>query len=341
MGASAQSDSLVVVEDLSLRLLQLDKSDELVLNTDISESGVLGFYVEMAEPFDQLKLCGSVPFSVWLDGRLIVSQSKCVAFEKASLFAEEKNAIFFTIVSDKQFSNLQAMLLSFRSYDFELTNLPTERKTHDFQEWLIIALLIISLGAGIIKLLSPALFKLLFTVNLGASRKDGLIGEFSLETLLGTVFVSLMVAFVYAGASLMEDDTEAISNWLIFANWLKIAFYVLVGMLIKYVLLSVIAWLNDIPGVVNLQFHDFLKFFSVSSLLLMIILGLYYWLGYYGEFHVLKIVTNVWVVVYLIFMIYLFIKLDSWTHCKKLHIISYLCTTEFIGAFLIALIIYK
>ena len=338
----AQNESLVIVEDLSLRFLQLDRADELVLTTDIKASSTIGFYVSANESFDKITICDSVPFSVWIEGLLVQQNSQCFERSRQQLFENRRaETLFITLVSSSNFNSLKADLLASDSRFMELRNLPTDREIHHFQEWLIISLLILGFSAGLIRIFMPSLFQLLFGFGSSPSRQNEFAVEFSFESLVGSLFVSLLVGFIYQSAGLMENDSEIISNKLLYLDWLEASALVFVGLMLKYLLLSLVAWLNAISGVVNLQYHDFIKFFSLTSLSLLIVVGSYYWIAYYGEFHIQSFVTNSLIIVYMVYMIYLFQRLLVWTHCKKLHIISYLCTTEFIGAFLIALIIYK
>jgi hypothetical protein len=338
----AQQQYQGVSEDLSLRLLELNEGKELVFSTDITSSSTIGFFLAKAESFEKLSLQDSIPFSVWVDGKMVQSETKDFEAEKSRLFQDaDSDTLFLVLISSSQFQNLDASLLLLKDSGIALKNLPTERHIHYFQDWMIIGLLVIGLGAILMKTFFPSLFRLLFRINLLTRRGDEESGEINIETLVAALIMSMMVAYVYLLSELMSDDSEILSNWLLIVQWIEATLVILLTLMIKYVLLRVVAWLNGVRKIVNIQFNDFIKFFTIAALLLLVIECLQYWIGYYGAFNIKSLVTNTWMIIYLVFGIYFFQKLSMLTSFKKLHIISYLCTTEFIGAFLIALIIYK
>lgn len=339
---SQSNDSLNVVENLTLRFLRLGQTGELVLNTEITQSNAIGCYISEKEDFDRLFISDNTNFSIWIDGQLIQSNEKTFNITKESLFEGARNDTkFISVVSTNPFSNLTAYLLAADSKKIGLINLPISKKEHYFQDWLIISVLILLASVGTMRIWMPSMFRFLFTMDSLATREENVASEFNFESLLSTLFVSLAIGFLFNTATLMDSDKEIISNAYLYLDWFKSSFVIFFALLAKYILLTIVAWLNAISKVVNIQYHTFLKAYVIGALVLILISLAHYWTSYYSGFHIFGWVSRSLFVIYFIYLIYLFQKLLASTHCKKLHIISYLCTTEFIGAFLIALIIYK
>lgn len=337
----AQNDRMILVEDLSLRLYKLDNKD-LTFSADLSKEDALGFYLTSTDRFDVLQMCSVNSFTVWQDGKMIHDQSVCLDLSNQEIVLNSLvDTTYFALVTNGSFQGLEVNLFADRAELMRLENLPIDRAERQINEWTVVVLFIIGVLAVAIRHQNHALFSFLSTVRIGRIRNEEIDVEFNLDILISIVFVSLVSSYNYQMLSQMSSNGEIVSYWMLVFETLKLTFFLSLVLVTKYILISALARINALSIIIGTQFIDFIKFFSISGLVFFVILQLRFWLGYYADIQSFWVFENYYLLVYALFIFYFFFKLTQVTQYKKLHIISYLCTTEFVGVFLLALIIYK
>ena len=339
--AKAQSNGLSTVENLNLRLYEY-ADDNLSFSSNINEASVLGFYLTTLDEFEYLSICNSDSFSIWKSGQMIKDYNLCWEQVRSSIMQQDQeDTVYLTLMSKGNFSNLSINLLAENISTITVDNLPEARKIHYFQEWAIFMLSLIGLFTALIRITNPSLFVYLTKVRWVTTREDEIEFEFNIDMILAIIFVSLITVFNYQLIIHWNSDQEILSTGFLLLESIWYVILLALFFLAKYFFIYLMAKINALAAIVGTQFIEFIKFFSVAGLLFVLLMQAWYWLGYYTDFKSGWIIENFYLLVYSLFIGYFFLKLAQQTHYKKLHIISYLCTTEFIGVFLLALIIYK
>jgi hypothetical protein len=338
---SVSADSLSLGEDLKLRLVSVEKENEVAFITDYSSSSTIGIYLYRSESFDFFRFCDDNEFSVWSNGGLLQGDGNCFQISYESLFDEGvMDTLFLSFYSKSRFLAPTTGLYSKAKNDVNLKYEVKSRLKQTAQGWLQTSIIILICLFALMKLLLPAQFAYFLTVGGLSERSEGRIAEVNLDSFLSIIFLSFLVSFNYLFVKLFQGQYSGETTLSLHWTWLKLGWVVFLAIVLKYLVIMALARLNAFKKIGVDQVLEFVRFMSLASLVLMIGLQLVYWLRFYSTLEFGNFVGYFYLIVYILHLVYLFVKISSATRAKKLHIISYLCTTEFIGAFLIALIIH-
>lgn len=339
LGQSA--DAMSVVEDLSLRLYKLDAS-QLSFSANLDQEKALGFYLTPADRFELLRICNSDRFSIWKDGQMIRDLSTCFSLSAADLGRSELiDTVYFAMLSEGYFQDLEINLLASNVQEMQLQNVASIRTSPLYKEWSIFMLFIIGGFAAILRVQNVSLFDSLFRVSLGGTRDAEMEAELNVDMLVSVLFVALLTTFNIQLLRLTTSYAEAVTTAGLLYDTFLLTLMGAAFLLLKFFLIAMLAGMNALSAIRGIQFVDFLKFFSVGGVVFFVLLQMWYWYGYSFKIASFWAFDNFYLILYSLFILYFYIKLVQVSAFKKLHIISYLCTTEFIGVFLLALIIYK
>lgn len=342
VSASGQSPTpMNVVEDLSLRLYRLDSS-ELSFSANLDQEDVLGFYITRSDRFDLLSICNTDSFTIWRQGQMIQDLTVCYQVSSELISTKsDTDTVYFTILSSGYFEGLDIKLLAERVDGMQLQNIISLKHSSASKEWSILMLFVLGLFAVFIRNQNANLFSYLFRINARPARDMELEVELDLNLLLSICFVSLMSVVNIQFMHLLTSESSVVSTLSLLADTVRLTLLVALLLLLRFFLISVVSGLNMLAAVKGAQFMEFIKFFSIGGVLLWVTLQARYWLSYGYEFRSFWLSDNFYLIIYSLFILYFYIGLVQRSSLKKLHIISYLCTTELIGIFLLALIIYK
>ncbi len=334
-----QQENVEVAEDLTLRMIDISNSTELKAVVEFSEADLVGFFISKSENFDQLQVCTDSEFRVWVQNRLQFADTKCWEINQDRLFSlSSSDSVYIVLQTDEDFESLNAHTFRQKTQRPELSSVILPKLNQSSGSFIIIIFLASMLIFGTIRNSFPNVYQDIFTINpfgrISGSRQDGV--DFGI--ILLSFFISLLCAFAYW---YLRDFSSNYYLDSFTGNLGRILFYtgiVMISLLIKYYFVSLVSRLTGFKGIAYSQMYDFLRFFALLSLLFAFLIFGKFWFSQSpkdlsGWFWSYYFVTG-----YLLFVVYYFYKIGVQMHHRKLHIISYLCTTEILGAVLIALI---
>jgi hypothetical protein len=337
----AQDQDMSVVEDLSLRVYRLNKN-EVTFSANFNQENVLGFYVTRQDEFDLLKICSTDSFTLWRQGQMLSDLSLCyeISFSEYNALSSS-DTVYFAMLSEGYFQGLDIKLYAESTSSVEILNPVGPRVLEQERDWSIIMLFLLGVFAAIIRYQNPALFAFLFSLQGKKRRGTEIDVELNLDLFIAILFVSSINIFNLKLLGQVSSVSDLLTTSDLLISSLSFTFLLCFALVSKYFVISLLAEINTLSRLKGIQFVDFLKFFSIGGLLVGVVLQALFWGGYLTDFQTFWVFRNIYLIIYAVFILYFYVRLARETSYKKLHIISYLCTTEFVGVFLLALIIYK
>lgn len=206
-------------------------------------------------------------------------------------------------------------------------------QTHD---WYLISLLLLIVLAGFYRRLFPVSFRhafenpLTFKVR-SLSEEDTYLDFGSIDNIFTILFFSALYATNLTYLTLnhqMRFEEGSLTD--LGYTWLIILFTASLVVLSKHFWCRLLSFAFDFSGVSNIQVQDYLNFlipiFSTTLGLTMLDFGMY-------DFHSEKLrltVIYALIISQIFFVVWFYLKVDKFYPNKKLLIIIYLCTTEFL-----------
>ncbi len=310
--------------------------------TSMTEQSLVNLNLNDYLASDTIKICHGSPIDVWINNKLHFRglPQGCDKFRILDLQnLAGKDSVILSVSYDR-FTQLSASLLmpANRADDLPILR---DKNQHRISEFYLQALLIILIIAAILKYAFPAKFAWVMSNPL-ASRSASDIEEFYtgfwhienvITTLMFALIASVQVIYIHQELNIWPY----LNTWgeQFFSQWLFITGIVFLLLLAKYIFSRLMALLLQTRYLPNIQFQDFIQVFiwlSFASLALffadLFIIG-------DTSFVLVNVAYILLIVVLAIFQLWLYFKFVKFYSHKKLLIISYLCTTEFLPVFLI------
>lgn len=291
---------------------------------------------------DTIKLCHGSPIDVWINNKLYFRELPrgCDKFRVFDLREQVGMDSLILSVSYDRYTQLSASLLVSSNHSDNLA-IPRDKNLDSLTEFYLQALLIILMVAAALKYAFPAKFAWVLSNPL-ASRSASDIEEFykgfwHIENLITTLIFALIAAvqIIYIHHEL--SIWPYLNTWgnQYFSQWLFISGIVFLMVLAKYIFSRLMAMLLQTRFLPNIQYQDFIQIFIWLS---FASLGLFF-----ADLFIIKntgfvLVNLAYLLLILVlgaFQLWLYFKFVKFYSHKKLLIISYLCTTEFLPVFLI------
>lgn len=322
----AQGDT-VLLRDLSYRWEYM-LPDGDVTTTPRAASAVM--VREQLQDREQLILAASIPTDVWLNDQLhasgfvgiIVLDTAQVGKAPFDLVLCAMGRIDHTVV---------ARIVSVGVATEDPLNM-TARVSNVSAQVLALSLIIVIAGAYkfFFQFSFTGLFARLFYSSRVSAEEDA--ASFGgLRTLLGLLVLAMVLAFVTAAVSpenfrgLLASD-QFLWRWL---SDLLLIFALLLGKQAVALLLAPLHGLSDLP---NIQVKDFIEVFGLGVLLVFVIALTDFFS--FQQVAALNFARSALVVLWVSYPLWSLWRLRKVTGNRKLVIISYLCTTEFLPGFL-------
>ena len=336
MSTFAQQDTIVVTDYTKVMVGTEEKGEPYPI-TFLEGVQQTGFFIN-GQPDGKVRICHSEELFVWVNGKLFDVINDCSFYDPDELFEKaNSDTIFVSLSSDKPLSNVTCELVVFEEQPVikDQVSIPREVRS-EFREFTIIALLLLLLLLGVIVSTYPArisyLIKKSFTLKVSAYEFVN-TGFFSGASMYLLGFYSLALAFsgVYLDGllklGLFEISTsvwESLSSWIQFAGGIFLLFVV------KWEMISIVAGLFRFRGLKNFQLFDFLNFNVVLLIPMLLFLVLDFILNSSSHTWVPSGFVKLFPTMLVLFVVWFTFKFVNNSICKKLIIISYLCTTEII-----------
>ncbi len=322
----AETDTLVA-RTFSDAWIEVDDVGRVAQSFGGISGNVGGFFLLTAD-LEQgaLRFCGN-DYAIWLEGRLVGSFDSC-HFLQSEDFGFSTSDTLFIVVLGQELEEMSVELLAFEPEGNSVFGRLSERLGSGYYSvWTIATILLI---AGLVFLRRSNTRRYYDLINLRFLRwSTALEGSdvLSFNLLLATI-TGFLIAF---GRSYFKGDnpvnTEAVLGHMLgiyFILFLKFVIVVLVSRLFKFQKIS------------TLQFSSFLQF----SILILILTYGFEWVFVWhlgGLVMGSTAFTYLMVIMANIFLIYVYGQLASKFSARKLHLISYLCATEILPTFILAI----
>lgn len=330
-------------ENLLYRFLKIDNENNPSLALDLSSEKTVGFFISADDQYDSLVMYSETSFSVWIFGKLMIDKTDSLSFSKEFLDQYlDSGQVYVSIYAPKKLEGFSAFLISYN--DSILTTQPDQSRvisTNIVSVNVILLLLVLTI-VGFVRKFSSFELSGGFTIGRYRSRPGKSTGTSLLSDLITfeTFSIACILGFIYLLFTQFHE-LYYLPFQRIFYLWSAYSMYVFLILAVKYLILWISAGLFNIRQIVKTQFGDFIRFFFVISLLAFLSYQILYWLG----FGMLRSLPTGWeyyfLIMYISFLFYYFFKMVSISSFRKLHIITYLCTTELIGAYLLSLILFR
>jgi hypothetical protein len=330
-------------ENLFYRFLKIDSENNPSLALELNSEKTVGFYITANDLYDILVINSESNFSVWIFGKLIINKTTRISFSKQTLEQYmDSGEVYVSVYAPKNLEGFSAVLTTYS--DSILISQPDQSRifTSNIVSINVVLLLWVLTILGFVRKFSSFELSGSFSIGRYRMRPSKNTGTSILSDLITfeTFAIATILGFIYL---LFKQFHELyyLPFQRIFYLWIYYSFFVFLTLALKYLILWVSAVLFNIRQIVKTQFGDFIRFFFVISLIAFLFYQILYWLGY----GMLKSLPVGWeyyfLVMYMSFLFYYFFKMVSISSFRKLHIITYLCTTELIGAYLLSLILFR
>ncbi|MEQ9305795.1 MAG: DUF4271 domain-containing protein [Marinoscillum sp.] len=206
--------------------------------------------------------------------------------------------------------------------------------------YLIAAMILIGL-LGVYRRFFPSSFSKAFQNPFGfklrgLSAEDAYHGFGSLDNVISILLLGLMSSVLvsylgYQPVAMVTASQWAMSFMGVLVLGLMFTFYLIV----KYFLGYLVALVFDFKSIPNIQIQDFTHFFVLIISICLGLSALDYTIYNFTSENLKNLVVITLVISMVFFQFWLLLKLDKFYSHRKLMIITYLCTTEFLPGFLI------
>lgn len=296
-----------------------------------------------------LKISARTPFDIWVNGQMFMSQFEGSRFidldSVATSFINHPTITFYG--EDWREGDLSTELYE----QIEMKRAVVYGRIESYGQLdrnsFLIVLILVILMAGIYRKFFPGTFSKSYNSPLslklrGLDAQDNYQGFLSFDNLMAIFYLSLMGSFLsyYLGFQMITLGIHP--KWQITVPIVIlvaiIASFLLIGKYLWSLLISYIFQFKDLP---NVQNQDFVHFLILLTSIGLGLAALDYSVYSFTSDFLRSTVIMIFVIMLIFFQFWMILKLDKlYTH-RKLMIISYLCTTEFLPSFIVIAWLWK
>lgn len=328
---NCQSDT-VLVSHLSASWLDHDENSQLVQSFDDEDNQTGGFFLLKEEMNDNiLKFCGD-EYHIWLEGKMITPSSNgCKFFQVADFFQSyEKDTLYF-VVSAESLVDVDVNLMSVSNSAIKLFDEPTPFQANYPRQFFLVVSIIIMLSLVILRRIDNQAFSSLTNFSFVSKKLEAEEGSSTASTnVILLVLLAVLLAFLKTFSSTLNYDLiELLSSFILAFG------FIVVFIVAKFLLLGTITRLFRFKRIEANQFRNYL-FFLASSLLVLFMLEVFIFWIQDSTSQLSTSLLYLGLIVNILFIVWMYFKLRNHQSRRKLHIISYLCSTEILPTFVLA-----
>lgn len=301
------------------------------------------FELQALDSGSLLKIETKLPFDIWINNQIFFNHFEGTYFldidSISNAYLSQPTLTFYA--DDWREGDLSTKL--YQQVDSNQATIfgRIERRGHlDKNSYLIVGLTILLL-AGALKKSYPNTFSKSYRNPLslklrGLDAQDNYQGFLSFDNLMAIFYLGVLGSFLsyYLGFQVIELSLNP--SWeLTVPIILIVAVFGAIMIIVKYlwsVAVSSIFQFKELPNVQNQDFIHFLILLTTIGLILSVIDYSIY--NFTSEF-IRSFIIMTYVIMLIFFQFWMILKLDKLYAHRKLMIISYLCTTEFVPGFII------
>ena len=330
----------LVMRDLAVAWRTFD-TDGVVSEYVRSKNEIVFFELPKVSPSERLLIGSDEPVDIWLNEHLVKHNfSGSTTYSPDSLRMALGSPVRVTIYQKGGIgSSLITQIAEIHSN--KVSGDPLHPRLEGFaDDAYLIILTILVLFTGVYRRVFPISFSHAFQTPLtfkmrSLSAEESYMSFGSIDNLFtGLYFSGLVSAFLsYSGVYPFREApvTLASSLW----TWLATTLLVFAFFLLKYGWSRLLGFIFEFKGLSNIHSQDFVSLFILVMTMCLGISAIDFTLFDFGS-QTLKSGTILLLVLAVIFyQLWIYFKFDKYHSHRKLMIIVYLCTTEFLPGFLI------
>ena len=330
----------VTGQDLSTpNMVTIDNEGRVSITFSPQNHDLLGLFYYRDQRILGIEVSADNNFSIWKNGILLTPETKSRKFTTDQLLSGEEDTVFLAFHARSNFENFKSRFITEAEIRQEEKNPIFVRSTIFSKNAFVLFTLAFILLIGSYKYLSSVslleYFRKIFfkRMRIYSGFEEARLRIHELIIISLSVGISMWQIKGNHDQVIGYELSTQIYDVLLYSG------YTLLFLAGKFVLLRSIARLNGLEKFETVQFIDFTKFYLILSLILNAILFFLYWMGDVGEYSISANWEYFYPITYLIFIVFYFFKLSNVLPRKKLLLISYLCTTEILGAFIVSIVL--
>ncbi len=327
----AQSDTLSI-RRLSSAWVSHDERGEPFQALGGDDVSVGGFFLSEEElGQDLLRICGE-KYDFWVNGRLLLHDgSDCEYFTATDLFADHLRDTVYCAVISSELEGVVVDLQRIQPAVTRLYDLPGARlNSMEDNVWWILMLTVLIL-MSMLRVADDqsyrAMMRLSFLQRRVGYEEDAML---SLSNLLMMLLLGLLLGFHIV---VVTDGLGDIGSML--GTLGNAALYFYGFLIVKMLLLQLSGSLFRYRKTRTLHFRAYLLYMTIFMFLLFLMQLGGHWFEIEAGFY-WRLIQLAGPLISAVFVIWIYFQLSSELSKRKLHIISYLCTTEILPTFVLA-----
>lgn len=332
----AQTDTLVY-QDLRYGWMAVSENGTLRAE-NISSAEVVA--IELPEVSKTLRISSAFSIDIWVNDQLKRSDFRgTLHWEVDALFTQDQDRLI-TFYGPSGFAHeLSTELIEL----VEPTSvvISASQRAEIIREVFAFQITVILIFLGLFRRYFPVAFGQSFRNPL-ASRVRSLSDESSYDSFfnLDNLFALGFLSFLLSAVLLYIERAPVIfwgdhSFWGYTLNWLLLAGILAAVLFLKFALYQVLALVFDFKVISNIQAQDLIRFFIFMSAFAFTLAIIDFTIFGLSSAVVKNLTAYLLVAALIIFTLGVFFKLDKFLSHRKLMIIAYLCTTEFLPGYLL------
>ncbi len=332
----------VITKNISDQFIWTDEDEDTI--TPISGIDASAYLVLSNNLiFRELLIENSQPMTVWINNRLAVSNMNSCIISIGQIYTDDdQDSVILIVEGIQKTRDLKGYLVDLNTISVS-KDLIEAKKTNIQYDFLVIQVLVLLFVGGLMRRFDlPFLSSLATRPILFPFRGVGSNFTFkeNYKLILRVSFLSIFLGISYW----FLENYQPVQNFSLARNlvsWLIYSFYAFGLLLIKYIIVITFGYLHQLKPLSHYQFSAFVNFITGASLFFLIYVNIHLWFLYYEPNVLPKFWNYYFLGAIILFYIYFFFYMSFQKETRKLHIILYLCSTEILGIFYIAIILIK
>ena len=353
VGVSAQNQQLVPVQDLKKDWLTVSRDGQgyvpYVAGTSLSYP-VVGILVNTSsEAGLVLECCVQQGTSIFINNKIVdrTDNSLCRYFNIDSLAqAYTEDDLFVSFFSDQLNPSLLTTTL-LASQKVLVGNVAEDnsaqvkkRPANDFANFFMLAVLFIAAFYAFLINQYPRAYRDFFNFSKAFSptlKEEKILSQRTMTTANAlfmwghSMVISLIVVLFWKNLGGIPDLFKFVSLQSLnsaIVSWLFLALLVYLTIGLKYLLIRILCSLLNFEKIAQIHFFDFIRLSMIFASFTLITLAVIFFIQFDQPLNLFKIILYAFIAFLVARMSIVLLKLIAGSTFRKVHLISYLCTTE-------------
>lgn len=330
---NARSQERVAEVDLSPGWKSINTSGEAI-TYQRNLSRIIFFNPDELENQHRLKISSNQPIDIWINEQLIIHGLEGVVLLDSMVSRDAlKDATVTIYCEDGIDDNVTTSLISPENANIKV--IQWYKSSNSIRNWFLIALTILLLMGGVFRYYFPLAFGHVFKNPLSGkmrslSAEESYLNFGSLDNIYVLIYFSFLLAtlLLYLGTGRLLDTSRAITG--IFYFWIVLFVIIILTVLAKYVWMRILGFIYQFQKIALIQLQDRINFFIPVIIICLAISILDYSFFAFTSVKLHNTAIYAMIISEIFFSIWFYFKFDKSYPHRKLMIITYLCTTEFL-----------